>query len=247
MTFSPRLAALLGFSLVFAPLAALAAPGPVQTFTTSAGPVKITPIYHAAAMIEAGGDRIYIDPAKPADIRGLPPGDLILITDIHGDHMDADDIKALSKEGTKIIAPAAVQATITTAQNPGLRFKKFHCKSGATQRTPSQIVSATTTKVPRIQSIRPGSAAAFHNLLRSKRASLNSSHSAYPATSHNSGNAGIRTGENRYPSGNATNNTENSTINPARIIKEPCASVYCRIAFQSAHLPESFFLLFHIL
>jgi len=116
MTFSPRLAVLLGFSLVFAPLAALAAPGPVQTFTTSAGPVKITPIYHAAAMIEAGGDRIYIDPAKPADIRGLPPGDLILITDIHGDHMDADDIKALSKEGTQIIAPAAVQATITTAQ-----------------------------------------------------------------------------------------------------------------------------------
>ena len=116
MTFSPRLAVLLGFSLVFAPLAALAAPGPVQTFTTSAGPVKSTPIYHAAAMIEAGGDRIYIDPAKPADIRGLPPGDLILITDIHGDHMDADDIKALSKEGTQIIAPAAVQATITHAQ-----------------------------------------------------------------------------------------------------------------------------------
>ena len=78
--------------------------------------MKITPIYHAAAMIEAGGDRIYIDPAKPADIRGLPPGDLILITDIHGDHMDADDIKALSKDGTVIIAPAAVQATITAAK-----------------------------------------------------------------------------------------------------------------------------------
>jgi L-ascorbate metabolism protein UlaG (beta-lactamase superfamily) len=93
-----------------------AAPGPVQTFPTSAGPVKITPIYHAAAMIEAGNDRIYIDPAKPADIRGLPPGDLILITDIHGDHMDADDIKALSKEGTVIIAPAAVQQTVTSAK-----------------------------------------------------------------------------------------------------------------------------------
>jgi L-ascorbate metabolism protein UlaG (beta-lactamase superfamily) len=102
--------------LAFTILPVMAAPGPVQTFATSAGPVKITPIYHAAAMIEAGNDRIYVDPAKPADIRGLPPGDLILITDIHGDHMDADDIKVLSKDGTVIIAPASVQQTITAAK-----------------------------------------------------------------------------------------------------------------------------------
>ena len=99
-----------------AALPAFAAPGPVQTFPTSAGPVNITPIYHAAAMIEAGGDRIYIDPAKPANIAGLKPGDLILITDIHGDHMDAADIKALSKDGTVIIAPTSVQQTITNAK-----------------------------------------------------------------------------------------------------------------------------------
>ncbi len=87
-----------------------------QTFATSAGPVKITPIYHATAVIEAGNERIYIDPAKPAKIEGLPPGDLILITDIHGDHMDPADVTALSKPGTEIIAPAAVQKTVTTAR-----------------------------------------------------------------------------------------------------------------------------------
>ncbi|MGB6820594.1 MAG: hypothetical protein WBE21_00845, partial [Candidatus Acidiferrales bacterium] len=38
---------------------------PVQTFDTAAGPVKITPIYHATLMIEAGGKVIYVDPAKP--------------------------------------------------------------------------------------------------------------------------------------------------------------------------------------
>ncbi len=97
-------------------VAAWAAPAPVQSFDTKAGPVKITPIYHAAAMIEAGGDRIYIDPAKPANIEGLAPGDLILITDIHGDHMDAADIAALSKPGTEIVAPAAVQQTVTGAK-----------------------------------------------------------------------------------------------------------------------------------
>src|SRR5580704_16223310 len=88
---------------------------PVQTFDTSAGPVKITPVYHASMEIEAGGKVIVVDPAKPAVFTGLPQADLILITDIHGDHMDADLVKAESKEGTEIIAPPAVVTTITNA------------------------------------------------------------------------------------------------------------------------------------
>src|SRR5690349_22430449 len=64
----------------------------VQTFDSSAGQVKITPIYHAALLIEAGGKNIYVDPAKPASFTGLPPADLILITDVHGDHVDQDQI-----------------------------------------------------------------------------------------------------------------------------------------------------------
>src|SRR4029077_1434413 len=47
---------------------------------------------------------------------GLPQADLILLTDIHGDHMDPDLIKAESKAGTDIIAPAAVAKTVTTAK-----------------------------------------------------------------------------------------------------------------------------------
>lgn len=92
---------------------------PVQTFDTSAGPVKITPVYHASLEIEAGGKVIIIDPAKPANFAGLPKADLILITDIHGDHMDPDLIKAESKDGTQIIAPAAVAKTVTTAKVVG--------------------------------------------------------------------------------------------------------------------------------
>jgi L-ascorbate metabolism protein UlaG (beta-lactamase superfamily) len=89
---------------------------PVQTFQTSKGPVKITPVYHASLEIEAGGKVIIIDPAKPANFSGLPQADLVLITDIHGDHMDPDLLKAESKEGTQIIAPAAVAKTVTTAK-----------------------------------------------------------------------------------------------------------------------------------
>jgi L-ascorbate metabolism protein UlaG (beta-lactamase superfamily) len=88
---------------------------PVQTFDTSAGPVKITPVYHAAVEIEAGGKVIIIDPAKPAVFTGLPQADLILISDVHGDHMDPALIQTVSKAGTEIMAPPAVVQTVTTA------------------------------------------------------------------------------------------------------------------------------------
>jgi L-ascorbate metabolism protein UlaG (beta-lactamase superfamily) len=81
---------------------------PVQTFDSSAGPVKITPVYHASLEIEAGGKVIIIDPAKPANFAGLPQADLILVTDIHGDHLDEGLLKAESKADTTIIAPDAV-------------------------------------------------------------------------------------------------------------------------------------------
>jgi L-ascorbate metabolism protein UlaG (beta-lactamase superfamily) len=86
---------------------------PVQDF----GPVKITPIYHATMLIQAGGKNIYVDPAKPASFTGLPKADLILITDIHGDHVDQDQssIKTISKADTVIWAPSAVQKFVTTA------------------------------------------------------------------------------------------------------------------------------------
>ncbi len=102
-------------ALLAAPIMAQG-PRPTQTFDTSRGPVKITPIYHASLMIDAGGKIIYLDPAKPSDFTGLPPADLILLTDIHGDHMDADSIAKVSKAGTEIWAPAAVAKTVTAAK-----------------------------------------------------------------------------------------------------------------------------------
>ena len=87
-----------------------------QVFPTSTGPVKITPLNHASTLIEAGGKTIYLDPAKPVKFSGLPKADLILITDIHGDHMDPDSIKEVSKPDTEIFAPSAVVATVTTGK-----------------------------------------------------------------------------------------------------------------------------------
>ncbi|MGA2697749.1 MAG: MBL fold metallo-hydrolase, partial [Terriglobales bacterium] len=86
-----------------------------QTFSTAAGPVKITPLYHATTLIEAGGKVIYLDPAKPAKFAGNPKADLILITDIHGDHMDPNSIKEISTDKTVIFAAPAVVSTVTNA------------------------------------------------------------------------------------------------------------------------------------
>jgi L-ascorbate metabolism protein UlaG (beta-lactamase superfamily) len=87
-----------------------------QTFDTSAGPVKITPIYHASTLIEADGKVIYLDLAPPAPTANLQPADLMLITDIHGDHMNKGLVDKFSKPGGTIIAPPEVVKTITNAK-----------------------------------------------------------------------------------------------------------------------------------
>lgn len=95
---------------------ALAQPNrPSDEFRTSAGILKITPIRHASLMIAAGGQVIHVDPVGPNLYEGLPAADLILITDIHGDHMDPNAIAKVRKGGTLILAPAAVAKTVTEA------------------------------------------------------------------------------------------------------------------------------------
>jgi L-ascorbate metabolism protein UlaG (beta-lactamase superfamily) len=101
---------------VFCASFAICASRPSDTFETSAGEVKITPIQHASFMIEAGGKVIQVDPVGPEFYDGLPQPDLILLTDIHGDHMSPPTIAKIKKAGTVIIAPAAVAKTVTEAE-----------------------------------------------------------------------------------------------------------------------------------
>jgi L-ascorbate metabolism protein UlaG (beta-lactamase superfamily) len=99
--------------LLLASSAALFAATP-ETFKTSAGELKITPIQHASMMIQAGGQTIYVDPAQ-GSYDGLPQADLILLTDIHGDHLAAPMISKVKKASTQILAPAAVAKQVEGA------------------------------------------------------------------------------------------------------------------------------------
>jgi len=104
-------------ALLLASAVALAQPKrPVQEFETSAGLVKITPVQHASLMMEGGGKVMHLDPWSSGNYDGLPAADLILITDIHGDHLDPKILPKVSKTGTVIMAPAAVAETVKTAK-----------------------------------------------------------------------------------------------------------------------------------
>ena len=87
-----------------------------DTFQTSLGELKITPVRHGSVMLEVGGKAWHIDPWSQADYSSLPKADVILITDIHGDHMDPKAIEQVRKGSTVIVAPAAVAKTVTEAK-----------------------------------------------------------------------------------------------------------------------------------
>lgn len=73
--------------------------------------ILVHPIYHASLELKSEGKVILVDPSFDAKlIETLQAPDLILITDIHGDHMDPEILALLqTKYGAKpIIAPKAV-------------------------------------------------------------------------------------------------------------------------------------------
>ncbi len=78
--------------------------------------VDIVPITHGSVVLKWQGKTIYIDPWSRGNYEGIPPADLILITDIHGDHMDPEQIAKSRKAETVIIAPSSVQETVTEAK-----------------------------------------------------------------------------------------------------------------------------------
>lgn len=72
-------------------------------------PIKFLPIQHATMVIQTSEATIYVDPVGGAEAfeKSAAP-DIILITDIHGDHLNAETVNAVKKEETTIIAPQAV-------------------------------------------------------------------------------------------------------------------------------------------
>jgi L-ascorbate metabolism protein UlaG (beta-lactamase superfamily) len=71
--------------------------------------LTIHPISHATMVLEWSKTVIYVDPiGEKKNFEGMKNPDIILLTDIHGDHLDIVTLVAIVSENTKIIAPKAV-------------------------------------------------------------------------------------------------------------------------------------------
>jgi L-ascorbate metabolism protein UlaG (beta-lactamase superfamily) len=78
------------------------------TIPATGGNITITPIQHASVRLEHAGKIIYIDPAQ-GNYLNAPRGDLVLVTDIHGDHMNPDALAQARKPEAPVVMPAGVQ------------------------------------------------------------------------------------------------------------------------------------------
>jgi L-ascorbate metabolism protein UlaG (beta-lactamase superfamily) len=106
--------ALLTMCLAAAAFGALAS----EEFKTAAGVLKMTPIQHGSLTLEAGGQVIEVDPAisgfgaAPPDFSKVPKADLVLITDIHDDHLDPASLAKVRKQGTTVVIPGAAASKV---------------------------------------------------------------------------------------------------------------------------------------
>jgi len=75
---------------------------------TAIGPLTIQPVMHASLVLSLKNLVIYADPSGPALFKGLPAPDMILITDIHGDHFDTSTLAVVRTPHTILVVPQAV-------------------------------------------------------------------------------------------------------------------------------------------
>jgi L-ascorbate metabolism protein UlaG (beta-lactamase superfamily) len=95
--------------LCFTLLQANAQRTPPDRIDTKKGAVVVQPIQHASMMLTWDNKTIYVDPAGgPELFEGLPAPDLILITDIHGDHCDPKTLESFNTTSAALVAPQAV-------------------------------------------------------------------------------------------------------------------------------------------
>jgi L-ascorbate metabolism protein UlaG (beta-lactamase superfamily) len=105
--------------------------------TAPGGAIVITALGHASVQIEQGGKVVIVDPvAMMADLSKAKQADLILVTDIHGDHFDAAAVEKLRKPGAPVVVPQAV-ADMQKIPNPTVM-------ANATMRTNEQSLAGIT-------------------------------------------------------------------------------------------------------
>lgn len=87
-----------------------------DVIATAAGDLTITFVGHGTLMFRYDGKVIHVDPvSREADYSAMPDADLILVTHEHGDHLDAEAIGAISKEGTIVVLSRSCEGRVAGA------------------------------------------------------------------------------------------------------------------------------------
>lgn len=102
-------AALVAFAGAVSAQSALPKP---DTLAATGGDITIAPINHATLQLTWNNHVILVDPTGQGNYAGFAAPDIILITDIHGDHLDPAAIAKVKKASTKIVAPSAAAAKL---------------------------------------------------------------------------------------------------------------------------------------
>lgn len=77
---------------------------------TSNGTIEIQPVLHSSFILKWNKHTIYVDPYKDMAVYNkYPSPTLIVITDIHGDHLNQKTLEEFVTEQTTIVAPLAVK------------------------------------------------------------------------------------------------------------------------------------------
>jgi L-ascorbate metabolism protein UlaG (beta-lactamase superfamily) len=105
--------------LLLAVLPAIATPVLAQTpaaprvapdqIATKNGPLTVQPITHGSVVLTWNGKTLYVDPYGGSEAyAGLAAPDVVLITDIHPDHLDPKTLAGLSVGKALMVVPPAV-------------------------------------------------------------------------------------------------------------------------------------------
>lgn len=92
--------------------------------------VEVTPIRHASMILDFFGKTIYVDPVGDTKMyEEKQAADLILLTDIHSDHLDTLTLSNIVNNHTTILAPQAVKSMLPSL----LQKKTILIKNGETK------------------------------------------------------------------------------------------------------------------
>lgn len=81
--------------------------------------LKFNPISHGTLVIVHDDLVIYVDPVGGTEaFQDQKPADVIVITDVHGDHLNVETLEAINQPGLKIIAPSAVASRLPEQLKP---------------------------------------------------------------------------------------------------------------------------------